>query len=139
MSKPVFISYNFLTDREYAHNIGVFFQPCGPCQGTPRFVSNVSAGGNPAIDEEIRRVMDDCAAAVFVCGQNSHNSPWINREAQLAISRGLGIVALQAPGATGGIPAELKAVDPPLVPWDADALCAALNRVIMQADASRGG
>ncbi|HEX6745666.1 MAG TPA: toll/interleukin-1 receptor domain-containing protein [Longimicrobium sp.] len=139
MSTPVFISYNFVSDREYAHNIGVFFQPRGPCQGTPRFVKDVSAGGDRAIDDEIRRAMDGCVAAVFVCGQNSHNSPWINREAQLAISLGLGIVALRAPGALGGIPAELEAVNPPLVPWDSDAFCAALNRVIAQAVAARTG
>lgn len=139
MGRTVFISYNFLDDREFAHNIGVFFQPRGPCLGEPRFVRNVSVGGEREIDEEIRRVMDGCVAAVFVCGQNSHNSPWINREAQLAISRGLGIVALHAPGASGGIPTELKAVDPPLVPWDADALSAALDGAIAQPDRSRGG
>ena len=44
MRKPVFISYNFLDDREYAHNIGVFFRPDAPCQGTPRFVRNVVNG-----------------------------------------------------------------------------------------------
>jgi hypothetical protein len=137
MSKPVFISYNFLSDREFAHNIRVFFQPYGPCHGTPRFVSDVAADDDRAVDVEIRRVMNDCVAAVFVCGQNSHNSPWINREAQLAISLGLGIVALQAPNTTGGVPAELKPVDPPIVPWGSDALCAELNRILARVDAAR--
>ena len=134
MSAPVFISYNFKDDKEFAHNIGVFFQPAGgPCHGTPKFVENdVSAEGGDAIDAEIRRAMNGCVAAVFVCGANVHNSPWINREAELAISKGLGIVALRAPGTTGGIPNQLRAVDPPppLVDWEAGAFCREVNRIV---------
>lgn len=140
MSSPVFISYNFLDDKEFAHNIGLFFQPLGPCHGTPRFVRDVSAGGDDVIDLEIRRTIADCVAAVFVCGSNSHNSPWINREADLAINYGLGIVALRAPRATGGIPLQLRAVDPPIVDWGREHLCRALNPIIAlaQAKPSRG-
>lgn len=138
MSSPVFISYNFRDEKEFAHSIGVFFQPQGPCYGTPRFVRNVSVAGDDAIDLEIRRTMADCVAAVFVCGRNSHNSPWINREADLAISRGLGIVALRAPRATGGIPLQLQAVDPPIVDWGAAYLCRELNPIIALARAKPG-
>ena len=130
MSAPVFISYNFTDDRELAHNIGVFFQPRGLCHGEPRFVGNVSAGGDDAIDREILRTLRDCAAAIFVYGDNAHNSPWINREAELAISLGIGIVALRAPGTSGNLPNALRAINPPRADWSAESLCGELNRIV---------
>jgi len=140
MSAPVFISYNFRDDKESARGIRNFFQPYGPCHGRPRFVENdVSARGDDAIDAEIRRAMSGCAAAVFVCGDNTHNSPWINREAKLAISGSLGIVALRAPRTTGGIPNELRALTtpPPLVDWGPEPLCGELNRIVSARGSNR--
>jgi len=76
--------------------------------------------------------MQGCIAAVFVCGSDTHNSPWINREAELAKSQGLGIVVFQTPRSTGGIPNELRALNPPVIHWEADALCRELNRIFSQ-------
>lgn len=140
MSAPVFISYNFRDDKEFARGIRNFFQPFGPCHGVPHFVENdVSERGLEAIDAEIRSVMSGCVAAVFVCGQNTHDSPWINREAKLAISRNLGIVVLRAPGSTGGIPNELRALTtpPPLVDWGPEHLCSEINRIVSARGSNR--
>lgn len=140
MSAPVFISYNFRDDKEFARGIRNFFQPDGPCHGEPRFVENdVSETDVEAIDAKIRRAMSGCVAAVFVCGDNSHNSPWINREAKLAISGNLGIVALRAPRTTGGIPNELRALStpPPLVDWGPEPLCRELNRIVSARGSNR--
>jgi len=131
MSKRVFVSYNFREDAPSARNIGVFFQPRGPCNAAPVFVEqDVSAQGEAAVDREIRRVMEPCAAAVFVVGDSVHNSPWINREAQLAKSMGLGIVAVRAPDTSGNVPNELRENDVMVVKWDRSEFCHALNRVL---------
>lgn len=131
MSKRVFVSYNFREDASLARNIGVLFQPWERCNGTPVFVErDVSAQGEAVVDREIRRVMEPCVAAVFVVGDSVHNSPWINREAQLAKSMGLRIVAVRAPNTRGNVPNELRENGIPVLEWDRDGFCDALNRVL---------
>lgn len=128
MTKRIFISYKF-TDAELARNLLPFFQRCGgKCEGTPVYVEkDVSKDGESAIDAEIRRVMLGCECAVFVVGADSHNSPWIRREAELAKSLGLGIVAVRLPNSTGGLPRDLAGVALETVEWDVERVAAALN------------
>jgi hypothetical protein len=135
MAKSVFVSYHFRRDHEVARNLKAFFQPSGTCQGSPVFVENdVSAEGTPAIDREINRVMSGCDAALFVIGDDTHNSPWIDREAALAISKNLPLVAVRRPGSTGNLPPQLRDRTP-LVEWKHAALTSAVNDALRQRDA----
>lgn len=129
MMLRVFISYNF-KDRQLAHGIRQLFDlPDGESIGTPVFVSkDVSMDGETAIDHEIRTTMETCQCALFVIGNNVHNSPWINREAQLAISRGLGLVAVRLPGTTGALPHVLAPLKLPLAGWSPDDVRFALDQ-----------
>ena len=128
MPRRIFISYNF-NDRDLAHSISSFFQPGGgKCQGKPLFVEkNVSDQGNKAIAREISKVMDNCTIALFVIGDDNHNSPWIIREAELALKKNLGIVAVRHPNSNGGLPKILKKNDIPVVSWDQIELSKVLN------------
>lgn len=128
MARKIFISYNF-RDREIAHNIGKFFQSeRGRCQGKPVFVKDdLSKQGGKAIDKEIQLVMGGCCAVLFIVGNNNHNSPWINREAELSISMGLKSVAIRYPGTTGNLPDVLRKRKIPFVDWDQVALSNILN------------
>lgn len=134
MSRKIFISYRF-SDREIAHTVTNFFQPQGGnCDGKPAFVTNdVSSDGEKAIDEEIKRVMTGCIAVLFVVGDNNHNSTWIDREVELAVSYGLSPAAVQLPGTTGGPPNRLKEAfkEKPVrvVDWTKEALCEVLNAI----------
>jgi hypothetical protein len=129
MSRNVFISYNF-RDRELAHTLKNYFQKLGgPCQGNPVYVTrDVAAEGEAAVDKEIRSVMESCSAAIFVIGDDCHNSPWIEREAQIACSRDLAIVAVRLENTTGGLPPKLREMGIEIEDWAPDQLCAALNR-----------
>ncbi len=138
MSRRIFISYRF-SDRRLAHSVPDFFQANGgKCQGTAVYVDGKIEGGDDVIDAEIRRVMDTCMAVLFVVGDNNHNSPWINREVQLAISKDLPIAAVQLKGTTGGLPEELTKLRKPIEPlkWNSEILCQALN-AIRQSGATR--
>lgn len=128
MSRKIFISYNY-KDRQLAHQVIDFFQPQGgQCQGSAAFVKeNVAEQGDAAIDAAIKDVMTPCVGVLFVVGDNNHNSPWIDREAELAVSRNLGMVLVQLPDTTGGVPNRLK--DLPVVEWKSHALCDALNKI----------
>lgn len=105
----IFVSFNF-QDKQLAKSLK------GWCCGNDytishRFIfveSDVSSLGDDAIDWEIKRVMMQCSYALFVVGDNSHNSPWINREAALANSRGMKILIAQLPNTRGGTPYVLR-------------------------------
>lgn len=129
MSRLVFVSYNFRHDRATARNVGQLFQSGGgTCDGRPVFVEHdVSGGGDAAIDREIRRVMAPCSAAIFVVGDDSHNSPWLEREAEIATSMNLRIAAVQASGTEGGAPKVLRdrGIEP--YAWADPAMCTYLN------------
>lgn len=133
MSRRVFVSFNF-KDVAVARNVTTFFQSQeGRCQGKTVFVEkDVSAEGDAAIDAEIRRVMSGCDCALFVVGDDCHNSPWINREAQIAIGSGLGRVAVRAPNTTGGLPHTLADSEIPFVTWGHDTLSDAMNKAKRQ-------
>ena len=103
MATKTFISYNF-NDREIAHSVRSMFQNNGgPINGHCVFVSG-SSTPSYEIDNNINATMSGCDAALFIVGDNNHNSPWINREAELAISKNLPIVITQLPGTYGGTP-----------------------------------
>jgi len=72
--------------------------------------------------------MSGCDAALFVVGDNSHNSPWINREVELAVSKGLALVATQLPHTSGGIPNKLKNNYANIANWSMEDLAYYLNR-----------
>ncbi|HET7230620.1 MAG TPA: TIR domain-containing protein [Longimicrobium sp.] len=127
MARRVFISYKF-TDREVAHTVHNFFQyQSGKCDGEAVFVTeDVGSEGETAIKAEIKRVMETCHIVLFVVGDNSHNSPWINYEAQLARNWKKPMLAVQASGTNGGVPNEIAdQVDE--VEWSQSTLCSALN------------
>ena len=126
--RNVFVSYNF-RDHASARSVKTFFQAQGGrCQGTPVFVEgDFTPLGDEAIDQAIIRVIDGCVAVLFVIGNDNHNSPWIDREAELAISRNMSLVAVRLPETTGGLPNRLAGRSIPFVEWGHNALCDALN------------
>ncbi len=130
MASKIFVSYNF-NDRAVVNTVKSMTQNAGgKIDGKFVFVTNdVSDQGGKAIDQEIRSVMSGCDAALFVVGDNSHNSPWINREVELAVSKGLSLVATQLPNTFGGIPNKLKNNNPQIAIWSMSDLAYYLNRI----------
>lgn len=89
------------------------------------FVKNdVSMLGASAIDKEIKNVMTGCDCAIFLIGNDNHNSPWIKREAELAASMNLKRIAIRLPNTTGGLPDELRNVK--LINWNRSEIKTAL-------------
>lgn len=129
MANRIFVSYNF-NDREISRSIKGFTQSHGgPVRGNFIFVENdVSAYGDTAIDKEIKEVMSGCDSAFFVIGNNNHNSPWINREAALAISKGLKIVVSSFPNTNGGVPSALRSLPYTEVNWTPSNIANELNK-----------
>ncbi|WP_010321653.1 TIR domain-containing protein [Marinobacterium stanieri] len=129
MARKIFVSYNF-KDKEVSHSVKALLQKHGgKIDGQFVFVTrDVSYEGDAAIDREICRVQSGCDAALFLIGNNSHNSPWINREAQLAKSRDLCIVLARLPGSSGGVPYEFYNSNYSEAEWSEDDLAYYLNQ-----------
>jgi MTH538 TIR-like domain (DUF1863) len=131
MSKRIFVSYAF-KEKEVAHTLDSWFnRGGGPCQGEPVFVLDASARTWEAIDAAILSKMQTCHVALFLTSETVHNNTWIDREAQLAESLGLPIVAIPLKGSPAGLPNRLKdkkrvtLVDD----WSSTALCSILNAI----------
>jgi|OM-RGC.v1.025685761 hypothetical protein len=129
VANRIFVSYNF-NDREMSRSIKSFTQSYGgPVRGNFIFVENdVSAYGDAAIDNEIKNVMSGCDSAFFVVGNNNHNSPWINREVVLAMSKGLKIVVSSFPNSNGGVPNQLRKIPHTEVKWKPSDIANELNK-----------
>jgi len=129
VANRIFVSYNF-NDREISRSIKSFAQSLGgPVRGNFLFVENdVSAYGDIAIDKEIKGVMSGCDSAFFVIGNNNHNSPWINREVVIAMSKGLKIVISRFPNTNGGVPNQLRNIPYTEVQWRPSNIAKALNK-----------
>lgn len=121
--KKIFVSYNF-KDRNTSYSIkGMSKENSGPVNGVFVFVENdVSRDGNFAIDREIKHSMLNCDVALFLVGDFSHNSPWIEREVELAISKNLPIIVMQQPNTSGGVPNSLKYHNYQKCSWGAKSL-----------------
>lgn len=125
MSKRIFVSFNY-AERAFANDVRVFFQKLGgPVQATPVFVEkDVSAGGEPAIKEEIRRHVTGCRGLLVVVGDDAHNSPWMNYEVGLATSQKIPVAYVRHPRATGGPPNAQRGM--PELTWDPKTIATAI-------------
>jgi hypothetical protein len=131
MSRKVFVSYEFI-EKEVARTLQSWFQAGGgTCQGQLVFVFDPDARTDPAIDRAILKEMCTCDIALFLTSENVHNKQWIDREAQVAESRNMPIVAIRLQGSPAGLPNRLKSrKNVHLVQdWSANALCPVLNAI----------
>lgn len=114
--KNIFVSYNF-NDKAVVHTIqNMANQYSERRLGNFNFTSAVAVQGDAAIEGEIRRIMNQCDTVLFVIGDNNHNSPWINREVDLAISYNKHLVLTRLPNTTGGAPQKLARY--PVTNWN---------------------
>ena len=109
MARKVFVSFNF-KDSSLSYTLNNMTQSTG-CH----FV--YANEHTHHIDQLIKDKMRGCCAALFVVGNDNHNSPWINREVELANSMGLTLYVTQLPNTNGGLPNELKDKPYQCVSW----------------------
>ncbi|NQZ11253.1 MAG: toll/interleukin-1 receptor domain-containing protein [Algicola sp.] len=108
MAKNIFVSYDF-NDREVAQVVkNMVMQHKNDIDGYLTFVENdVSYNGPTAVNWEVEHTMENCDAALFVLGDQHHNSPWLNVEAQHAAGKHIPIMVTCLPGEDSAIPQSL--------------------------------
>jgi len=109
MAKRIFVSCNF-TDKGVTEQVkSMLAQHQKDIDAQVKFVENdVSYNGQTAIDWEIEHTLEDCDAALFVLGDKFRSSPWLEKEAECAISRHLPIFTTHLPGSDTSAPEVLE-------------------------------
>lgn len=127
MSRSIFMSYvyedkkhrdllkNWCNKKLLGENIQITFE-----RGDYR------TKGEAAIKTEILSMIQGAAAVIFLIGQNTHNHPWVNYEAEVTISKKRKVVLVRIPGTTGQSPKNLlKHIE---IPLDLNRIKEALNK-----------
>lgn len=129
MAKSIFVSHNF-NDKQVSKAVqGVMAEHREDINGKVVFVENdVSYNGATAINWEIEHTMEDCDAALFVLGENHHNSPWLNRECEHAIKKNIPILITSLPGEDFHKPASLNDDNCTVLNWDSGELYNCMNQ-----------
>lgn len=119
----VFVSFNY-SDKEMVGNL----KGLGISELSIKWhyiETDLSNSGENAIDNEIRSQIRQCSVALFLVGDNAHNSPWIKREAKLAESLAVKRIVVRHPGTTGAPPPELSSIRP--INWDREEIMKSLG------------
>lgn len=128
MKNKIFVSYKF-SDKQVCHSIKTMsVDHNGPVKGSFVFVENDMSGhGSTAVNNEIKKVMSNCNIALFLVGNDNHNSNWIKREVDIAISKGMKLVVMRQTNSYGGIPNALLNQSYTECPWGANHLAKLVN------------
>ena len=129
MAKSIFVSYNF-NDREVVKKVkDMMSAHRNEIDGNVVFVENdVSYNGETAINWEIEHTMEKCDAALFVTGENHHNSPWLDKEVQFAVNKEMPILVTHLPGEQAEKAQQVLPADGVQLAWDSPELCNHMNQ-----------
>lgn len=87
--------------------------------------ADVRQGGDPAIRAHIGPKVRGASAVLVLLGNDTHNHPWVEYEAQFAQSHQVRVIPVRIPGTRGAAPPNLRWAAE--VPLDARAIRAALG------------
>ncbi|WCN12767.1 hypothetical protein GV054_06920 [Marinomonas mediterranea] len=122
----IFVSLNY-GDKEIVKTItGMSSIYNGPVKREFVFVEGISTSWHE-IEKKIKEALSQCSEVLFVVGDNNHNSPWIEREAQLALSQEKKIFLTRLPDTYGGIPKTLPKDKYEEIRWSGNHLANKLN------------
>jgi hypothetical protein len=129
MAKSIFVSYNF-NDKQVSNAVqNMISEHREDIHGKVVFVENdVSYNGATAVDWEIEHTMEDCDAALFVLGEEHHNSPWLDQECDHAISKNIPIMVTSLPGEDFHKPSSLNDENCTVLGWNSGELCNCMNK-----------
>jgi len=105
----IFISFREI-DRDNREGFeGMLKNPTSPLRANPISSRNdVRNRGKGVVMGEIKRLMKMSDIVIFLIGNDSHNSEWIDYEIQLALTWHYPYIVVRIPNTSGGFPVPLK-------------------------------
>lgn len=70
--------------------------------------ADVRQGGDPAIRAHLAPKVRGASAVLLLLGNDTHNHPWVQYEAQFAQSHHIRVVVIRIPGTRGAVPPSLR-------------------------------
>ncbi len=131
MTKRVFVSFNF-NDKAVSDRVKLMLKAIGE-NTSVKWVwveNDVSYNGDTAIAWELEQLMSDCDCALFIIGDNPRTSPWLDKEASLAIARELSVICTILPEMSAQLPEFSKRLDCPVVSWHNEELADAIEQSV---------
>ncbi len=84
--------------------------------------------GKKSIRNYLKDIINDCEAILCLIGNNTHSSPWVSYELDVATSQSKKIVPLRIPNTTGGPPKLIKDREINIVEWNSRLINDALSK-----------
>lgn len=110
MSYSVFVSYAYNDARPYAESVVQWGREGRLGVGV---IATLERGdfrpeGQGAIRKEVNALLNGAGAMVILVGDNSHNRPWLDHEANYMMSARKPVIVVRMPGTTGAAPGVLR-------------------------------
>jgi len=107
--RHLFISFRE-SERELREGFeGMIQNPTSPLRAYPvSSREDVRNRGEKTIKKEIKGLMKQSDIVVFLIGNDSHNSKWIDYEALLTLNWNYPYIVVRLPNTSGGLPNPLK-------------------------------
>lgn len=125
----VFLSYKW-EDKKYADDLKSYLRNPNNMYRHIPFTEREDyreKGGN-YVRNYLKDIINDCAAMLCLIGRNTHSSPWVSYELDVATSQRKKIVPIRIPNTTGGLPKLIKDRDINIVEWNSRLINDALSR-----------
>lgn len=105
MSKSIFISYVY-EDKDYRDKLKSWAEKklLGENSKVTHERRDCRQQGEAAIKAELQAMIQGASVVVVLVGQNTHNHPWVNYEAECAISKNKKTIVVRIPNTSGGLP-----------------------------------
>ncbi len=84
--------------------------------------------GKKYIRNYLKEIINDCEAILCLIGNNTHSSPWVFYELDVANSQSKKIVPLRIPNTTGGPPKLIKDKEINIIEWNSRLINDALSK-----------
>ena len=113
----MFISYREINRAHRDGFIGMMENPNNSFSYTPEYSEeDIRYKGEQAVKNYIKEKMGLCNLVICLIGNDSHNSPWIDYEMDVAISQQKPIIPVRIPNTSGGLPPKIRYL--PIIEWD---------------------
>jgi hypothetical protein len=134
----IFVTHVFTEHPDYLRvfeylesSANFFYLNCSDPSQAPQ------TGGKEAQKEVLRSQISNAEAVVVISSMYSENRDWITYQMDAAQAMSLPIVALEAFGQAGKVPAEVQARAAEIVEWNERAIVDAIKRQARHEDTSR--
>ena len=115
----VFLSYKW-EDKKHANDLKSYLRnPNNKYRHIPLTErKDYRRKGENYVRNYLKNIIKDCEAMLCLVGRNTHSSPWVAYELDVATSQSKTILPIRIPNTTGGLPKLIKQRNIKILEWN---------------------